>query len=317
MKGDAIFFLGIFIFIFIIWVATGGPTRPISFSGPFLTPLTPTGETHGYSISRSDSRGDNFAGGDRTDAAFSESGQSTSRADNETRSPGPYQAFGSPSPERALVNLYRGSYSPEGAAQEYLALKVSSQASAPVVITGWTVESAATGKRVSIPGGTNAPRSGIINRTDPIALNPGDTAYLISGQSPIGASFRTNICSGYFSQFQTFSPPLTDACPEPTDEAERLVPNFNQDDTCRRFLDTVARCTYVTEKPQNLLNGCAQIIDNDLNYNGCVMLHQSDADFYGSRWYIYLGRTTRMWKDRYETIKLLDGNGLTVAMFSY
>src|SRR5665811_2252287 len=33
---DAWFFIGIFVFIFLIWIATGGPLHPIAFTGPHL-----------------------------------------------------------------------------------------------------------------------------------------------------------------------------------------------------------------------------------------------------------------------------------------
>ncbi len=33
---DAWFFVGVFVFIFLIWIATGGPTHPLAFSGPTL-----------------------------------------------------------------------------------------------------------------------------------------------------------------------------------------------------------------------------------------------------------------------------------------
>ena len=46
MKNDALFFAGILLIIFVTWVATGGPSRPVSWAGPFLTPLGP-GQTGG------------------------------------------------------------------------------------------------------------------------------------------------------------------------------------------------------------------------------------------------------------------------------
>lgn len=49
MKADAFFVIACLIFIFIAWIATGGPSRPISHSGPFITPVTAPGEeSQGY-----------------------------------------------------------------------------------------------------------------------------------------------------------------------------------------------------------------------------------------------------------------------------
>lgn len=33
---DAWFFIGVFVFIFLIWIATGGPLHPLAFTGPRL-----------------------------------------------------------------------------------------------------------------------------------------------------------------------------------------------------------------------------------------------------------------------------------------
>ncbi|MBU6323468.1 MAG: hypothetical protein KGI41_03970 [Patescibacteria group bacterium] len=315
MKGDALFFAGILIFIFIVWVATGGPSRPISFAGPFLTPLTPTGQTHGYYLSSGRGEG---GGAPTTGSISAQVSQTQSQVNQLEQQVTAYQAFGNPSPYRGLVTLSRGSFSGVSAAsQEYLQMQLSSQATTSVSITGWTVESTVTGKSALIPGGTMVPLSGVINASGTITLDPGDTAFLISGQSPIGASFRTNLCIGYFAQFQKFYPQLPSVCPMPVDEANRVLSDLNSDDACRAFLNSVPRCTLVSNKPVNLTTDCTNFIENDLNYNGCVMLHRNEAAFNGSRWYVYLGRTTPMWKSQYETVKLLDANGLTVAMFSY
>lgn len=49
MKVDALFVIMCIVFIFIAWVATGGPTRPIATAGPYITPVTRQGEeSQGY-----------------------------------------------------------------------------------------------------------------------------------------------------------------------------------------------------------------------------------------------------------------------------
>lgn len=48
-MSDAWLIIAIFVFAFVLWVSTGGPTRPISFSGPFITPITDVGDVQeGY-----------------------------------------------------------------------------------------------------------------------------------------------------------------------------------------------------------------------------------------------------------------------------
>lgn len=325
MKGDAFFFLGIFIFIFVVWAATSGPTRPISFSGPFLTPLTATGETHGYYISKEYlSKGyspDGMAGssGNSTQDVNYQIQQAQTSADQLKAKLAALEKFGDPSPYKNKVYIGQRPYSGSTAdpSQEYLTLQLSSSATSSVNITGWTIESTVTGKSQVLPAGTTVPMSGLINAIEPVRLSPGDLVYIITGSSPIGASFRTNMCIGYFAQYQKFSPSLSNTCPSPVDEARRVLSDLDSDSLCRTYLDTVPRCTIPTKTPVNMTSGCTNFIQNDLNYNGCVSLHKNQSDFNGSYWYVYLGRTTLMWKSQYETIKLLDAQGLTVAMYSY
>jgi hypothetical protein len=49
MRADGLFVITAIFFIFAAWVATGGPTRPISQAGPYITPVTRSGEeSQGY-----------------------------------------------------------------------------------------------------------------------------------------------------------------------------------------------------------------------------------------------------------------------------
>jgi hypothetical protein len=51
MKTDALFVIMCIVFLFVAWVATGGPSRPISTAGPFITPVSRPGEeSQGYRI---------------------------------------------------------------------------------------------------------------------------------------------------------------------------------------------------------------------------------------------------------------------------
>jgi hypothetical protein len=51
MKTDGLFVIMCLVFIFIAWVATGGPSRQISTAGPFITPVTRSGEeSQGYKL---------------------------------------------------------------------------------------------------------------------------------------------------------------------------------------------------------------------------------------------------------------------------
>lgn len=320
MEHDAWFFIGVFVFIFLIWVATGGPTHAISFDGPFISAPSPLGTgtylslpTAPFALGTSNIQLANPDTGSGSSYVSSGSGSLTggSSLDNVD--------FGPPSPYRGEVTLSHyvsgaGSSNPD---DEYITLSLASNAPAPVTISGWSLESGASGNAATIPNATPVPMSGSIQALAPIVLNPGDTAIISSGESPIGASFRENECIGYFAEYQQFSPQLPDDCPSPTTELENYYPDYIRDTSCIQYVKTLPACTLEITPPPGIGGACGQFLENYLSYSGCVQAHQNDTDFNGTTWRIYLGRTTAMWRPEYEVVKLTDQNGATVDAFSY
>ena len=312
MEHDAWFFVGVFAFIFIIWLAIGGPTRPLSFAGPTLAlPDQLDGGTYlsfprapfqigGASISLPGSSGAN--------GAPTRSGTPIPLLPGGT-------AFGTPSPYRSTINLTHYIFRP-GSDDESIQISISSDT--PVDLTGWTLVSDVSGARATIGKGSEIPTSGIVNEAEDIVLAPGTTAIIETGTSPIGASFRENKCIGYFSSFQTFSPALPRTCPVPADELEdRYGSDYVRDPSCAEFVKTIPRCQPTLTPPPRLSGNCQSVLVKYLNYNGCVEAHRNDGDFLGSTWRVYLGRTTPLWRTKNELVKLLDQNGKTVDAFSY
>ncbi len=324
---DAVFFVGFFAFIFVLWLISGGPTRPISFAGPVLHTTVSYGGTtssnsrlphiHYRYNSAQKSKTQN------TDNRQIEQKLSTinTQISNLSKEVGKNVAFGIASPYRGDVTLNHyisgaGSSNPD---REYIILRVSESASSPVTISGWRLESGTTGKAAIIPKGTKIPRSGIVNPSMPIVINPGEEAIISSGQSPIGASFQENICTGYFTQYQSFYPSMPLVCPIPKKELERnYQPQpYSRDLTCITYVQHIRRCTLAATIPSNLTTSCSIFLTDYINYNGCVTAHQNNIGFLGNTWRIYLGRTSSMWRKRYETVILRDAKGRTVDMFSY
>lgn len=317
MGHDAWFFVGIFVFIFLIWAATGGPTHPISFTGPSLAqpqelgggtylqfPRAPFGIGGSYISLPGSSDGGSDWESSRTSVPILIGGS----------------IFGTPSPYRGLVTMNQyvsgaGSSEPE---HEYVEIAVSQNAGVPVTLSGWTLVSDASGKSAPIPKGTEVPTGGTVNASEDVVLTPGTRALIISGRSPIGASFRENKCIGYFSTFQKFSPPLPQNCPAPVDElASFYGSNLIRDGACIDYTKTLSRCQVTLTPPVSMSNTCQNFLVKYLNYNGCVNAHRSDTNFMGDTWRIYLGRTSSMWRTRNEVVKLLDSQGKTVDAFSY
>lgn len=217
------------------------------------------------------------------------------------------------------MNSYVSSASSSDPKSEYVEVSVAQNASQAVKITGWTLLSGATDNAELIPKGTRVPTSGVVNAGEDIILAPGDRAYIISGKSPVGASFRENKCIGYFASFQQFSPNLPQNCPAAANELSQFYGTpYNHDPNCVDYVDTLSRCQVALPPASAKLNlTCKSFLENRLNYNGCVANHKSDSDFAGTTWRIYLGRDTSMWRTRHEYVRLLDDRGKTVASFNY
>ncbi|MHB1163365.1 MAG: hypothetical protein ACYCZZ_02500 [Minisyncoccota bacterium] len=317
MEHDAWFFIGVFVFIFLIWIATGGPTHPIAFTGPTLS--QPGALGGGTYVSLPKTLYD-IGGANVSLPGSSNGGGASSNSGAPTPSLGGGLDFGNSSPYRSMVSMSHyvsgaGSIDP---GNEYVEIDVASGATAPVDISGWTIESEATGNAMVIPKGTEVPASGTVNAAQDIVLTAGERALLISGQSPIGASFRENKCVGYFSAFQHFSPPLPQNCPAPSSELSSFYgAGYIRDAACIDYVDTLSRCQVVLTPPTTVSGACQTFLVKYLNYNGCVSAHQNDADFKGTTWHVYLGRTSAMWRTRHEVVKLLDAQGKTVDAFSY
>ena len=343
---DAWFFIGVFVFIFLIWIATGGPTHPISFTGPTLAQPDVLGGGTYLSLPRA-----NFGYGKASNVVlpgstgsgsslYGSQGSTGTAAPTETTYPSgvPGVTFSAPSPYRNVVSFsgYVANASSSDPKQEYVQIYVAQNSSTAIDISGWALRSAATDKVEVVPKGTTVPTSGVVNATEDIILSPGDSAYLISGESPVGASFRTNKCIGYFGSFQTFTPSLPLNCPAPSNELSSYYGTpYIHDTSCIDYVNSLSRCqTAVIPSSKNLTLTCEDFVDSHLNYNGCLANHRSESDFNGTTWYIYLGRRPLsqlkytatytekqdagpLWRAKYDVVQLLDDRGRTVASFNY
>ncbi|MHB8710313.1 MAG: hypothetical protein ACYC6X_02035 [Minisyncoccota bacterium] len=316
---DAWFFIGIFVFIFLIWIASGGPLHPIAFTGPTLAEPGALGGGTYLQLPRARYG----VGSSNVSLPGSSNGESVSDNGNSS-APLPTftggSLFGEPSPYRGIVSMthYVSGAGSQDPGNEYLEIDVAQNAGVPVDLSEWSLESDASGNAIVIPKGTEVPTSGIVNAAQDIVLAPGERALVISGQSPIGASFRENKCIGYFSTFQKFSPPLPQNCPIPSDELSSYYgAGYIRDAACIDYVNSLSRCQVALTPPPGVTSACQSFLVKYLNYNGCVDAHRSDSDFAGDTWRIYLGRTNSMWRTKNELVKLLDINGKTVDAFSY
>lgn len=294
MKSDAVFFLGVLVFFFAAWLYSGGPNRPISFAGPYITPITDV---------------------DTTQRAYGDGGSFWGDITNIGNGISGLQGTSDPSPLRGEVRVSgvgnAGTTDPD---EEYVSIQ--NTGTAPIDITGWRLVSGASGKSGRIPEGASLPRSGRLNSTDRIVLQPGDTALVVTGESPLGVSFKENMCIGYLQRNQKYQPSLPLTCPLAAQEFDRYYTgNELRDDTCYYRMQSTASCT--TPSRSGVSSRCEDLIDEYLTYNGCVEHHRSDANFVGSTWRIYLDENRELWKPTRDSVKLLDANGKTVDLYTY
>lgn len=303
---DLFFVIGVVIVLGIIWVITGGPSR--STESNFFRFQQPTNE--GVTSSRFTNFFVPIQGGDRTSTNYTQTQQDLGRV----------RDYGETSPYSGLVTIEKTSNSAVSTdpQHEYVVLDVSSNLTRPLSITNWRLQSMISQKTATIGKATRVSTSGNVNIEDSISVSPQDRVYVVTGDSPTGYSFQVNKCSGYFEQFQDFTPELTKQCPSAQDEL-----TFAQDDpylfgkTCLDYINGIPRCTMPTEAlPIGTPNSCALFITEKINYNMCVKNHRDDTDFSKPEWRVYLKQGSELWSDR-DIIRLLDENGKTVDVFSY
>lgn len=296
VGGDFVFFLGILLVIFAVWVGSGGPDRPISFGGPFLRPITTTGTTaqsYGDGSQYQPIQGTSWI------PSIGNSGSS-----NET------------STYRGMVTLSSdtsGAISTDEK-KEYVVISVSYQSS-PVSTAGWKLVSTKTNTSASFPQGIEVARSGSVNNLAPITLAPGDQAIVTSGRSPVGMSFKENKCTGYLAERQTFTPSLSLSCPSAYQELSRF--GDTDDAKCSTYTNSFSQCRTKSNSDTNVSGQCEDFIDEYINYNGCVDAHKNDPGFKSATWRIFLGASDELWAKNQETILLIDASGNTIDSLSY
>jgi len=206
--------------------------------------------------------------------------------------------------------------------KEYASLSVRLDKNETIKITGWYLKSEITGYYAIIGGASLLPFP--FSKTESsVVIQNGDRVYLTKGFSPIGISFRTNKCTGYFEENRTFTPSLSLKCPLPKNEKLPTFSNvLDRNDECIKIIERIGRCTtkgssFVRDLPDTVPSFCKDYITTQINYNTCVALHFGDTDFPGNEYRVYLNKFGPLWRTTHDTINLHDENGLIVDSISY
>jgi hypothetical protein len=196
--------------------------------------------------------------------------------------------------------------------QEYVTLQNTGESS--IDISCWSLQSALTGARAYLPLGASFFLLGELNAQTGIELAPGGVAIVTTGVSPVGTSFRENICSGYLEQLQQYTPPIETQCPSPSNAAAEAA-QYGQ--ACADYVSSIPFCTFPQDPPASLQAQCQVYVQTNFSYNGCVAQHENDSNFASNDWRVYLDASHELWNNSHDTIRLLDSQGETVAVTSY
>lgn len=225
------------------------------------------------------------------------------------------------SPYYGLITMKAGGAKDTDPQKEHVIITAEAGNISPITVTGWTLESYVTRSEAEIPEGARLLKSHTSRSEEPIALRPGERAYLISGETPLRVSFRENMCTGYLHEHEDFSPSLKKNCPLPQDELLGYTGVKASDSKCAEFVDDIKRCEIIDEDEvdeANLSGSCESFINGVLDYEGCVARHDDDLTFFATGdWRIYLEADRELWRSTREIIRLLDQDGKVVAVVEY
>jgi hypothetical protein len=217
---------------------------------------------------------------------------------------------------KGKISLSAGAATASQPDKEYISFRVSSENKEAVNITGWTLQNK-KGLKVVIGKGIILPFLARVNPVQDIFLEPGAEATVITGKSPVQASFRLNVCTGYFNQTENFIPSIASQCPDPEEVAQKQNLYRIDDNVCFNYVRSLSRCVMPLNAPYGISNDCQNFLSEHISYNGCVNDYKKEENFYAKDWRIYLGRDSEFWGEQYEKIILLAKEGKIVSELSY
>src|SRR5680860_1051527 len=333
---DLVWAIGLFLVLGIAWVFMGGPASFKSGGSPSkffsITNIIPKSSTSSSTNSTNKST----------------SGITTTKA-KPTPTPKPTPIVNpNESQYKGLVEIRLGqSYRTSGITnKEYVTLQYSSRNKEPINISGWKIDNGYSARYtdfsgkmvlgkstvVSIPYGTVLMTGKTPSATGSIILNPGDTAYVVTGSvveySPykIDASFKINKCSGYLEKYDgyNFVPTLSGSCPAYDKELDKTALSDDCYDFVRRYGKSCVTPKITNDDKnggilvggQKMSSSCRKIIESTFNYNSCLDRHLLDEDFLGKKWYVFLRHQGGLYASERATITLYDSLGKMVDTYS-
>lgn len=227
----------------------------------------------------------------------------------------------SPFYEKVSISNLVGSYS-DDPNQQYFYLYTNLDSNEKLNITGWFFKSSVTGNYAFIPKASLLPFPFTKTESD-VILQKGDRVIITKGFSPVGISFRTNKCTGFFEENRTFYPSLSFECPFPEDEdSPKFSSIYDREDECIEIIERIPRCTtvkssFIRDLPDTVTRSCKTYMQERINYNTCVANHYGDTNFPGQEYRLFLNSFAPLWRKEKDKITLYDRSGLIVDSVEY
>jgi len=302
-------FLWALIIIGVIWFWRGG-TEFQSSHEPYIKPLAPlnTGETYGNIYLSHDSKSQTLDLPENPIKTLRNFFRGSSASSTETVRISFSRVF--------LIDGTAGTKTVEPQ-EEYVRILANHENALEHRLSGLTLTGASYSIKEIIPQAIEGfvLGSSTLKKID-VSMPPEGRAIITSGKSPVGASFRVNVCSAYLGQFQKFVPELRQDCPNPSDELKKYGPY--DDVVCRSFVDKLPACqSFDGSFPSNVSASCKKFVTEKLSYNSCFERHSKDTDFYKNEWRLFLGSEKDLWNSKQDIIKLLDSKGTIMDAVTY
>jgi len=199
------------------------------------------------------------------------------------------------------------SLSPNASPQKLILYNSGSE----INITDWMIETSF--KTITISNGVRIFRSDSQTIYQNIVLKNGDYLVVVGQTNPLGFNFYLNRCFGYLSNFYDIGSIIQKDCPRPSATEISYLSS-----ACQQFINNLGTCQIPSSSDINYFDNdatCRQFLSDYYNYNACVNLYQSRADFFKNEWYVF---AQNQFADiNHDRIILRDDEGLVVDVYQY
>ena len=173
---------------------------------------------------------------------------------------------------------------------DYLLVSLKNGETSPIKLSGLKIELG--GEQITIPQGADTFIASQVNKLDDIIIAPEEIAYINIGRSPVGVSFKENVCSGYLAETQNFTPKFSSSCP-------RQSPPIG----CEAEFASIPKCEGPIKIKHSFTPLCLDAVLK-LNYNDCLAENLNQKNFLGN-WRIYLNQEGDFKFEGGEEVKLV------------